>query len=51
MYDIIARHDLVRRLMENDWLHLFRIGEDGDVSHRLSDGRWEPVNRVLAASA
>lgn len=41
MDDIIARHDLVRQLVENDWLHLFRIGEDGGVYRRLADGEWE----------
>jgi uncharacterized protein YbcC (UPF0753/DUF2309 family) len=51
MDDIIARHDLVRQLVENHWLHLFRIGEDGDVSRRLSGGGWESISKVLAAAA
>jgi len=32
--DIIARHELVRDLVDNGWLHLFRIGEDGGVVRR-----------------
>ncbi len=39
--DIIARHPLVLQLVENGWLHLFRIDEDGGVHRRLSGGAWE----------
>ena len=41
MDDIIARHDLVRQLVENGWLHLLRIGEDEAVYRRLAGGQWE----------
>ncbi len=49
MDDIIARHDLVRQLVENGWLHLFRIGEDGGVHRRLTAGKWERSDLALAA--
>ncbi len=39
--DIIARHELVRQLVENGWLHLFRINEDGGISRRCAGPRWE----------
>ncbi|AGA91638.1 hypothetical protein Thimo_2946 [Thioflavicoccus mobilis 8321] len=39
---IIARHDLVRQLVDNGWLHLLRIGEDDGVHRRLPGGGWEP---------
>ncbi len=38
---IIARHDLVSQLVENGWLHLFQIDEDGGVYRRVSDALWE----------
>ncbi|MGQ9862491.1 MAG: YbcC family protein [Thiobacillaceae bacterium] len=41
--DIIARHDLVRQLVENDWLHLFRIGDDGATYRRVASSSWEPA--------
>ncbi len=34
MNDIIARHDTVRKLLDNGWLHLWAMGETGKVSHR-----------------
>jgi hypothetical protein len=44
MTDVIARHAAVRELLDNGWLHLFAIGEDGSVSHRYAGGlEWEPV--------
>lgn len=41
MDDVIARHELVRQLVENGWLHLFRIGTDGGIFRRVASGRWE----------
>lgn len=38
--DIIARHELVRQLVENGWLHLFRIADDGVVYHRKGSDEW-----------
>jgi hypothetical protein len=42
--DIIARHELVRQLVDNGWLHLFRIeDESGAIDQRLPGQGWEPV--------
>src|SRR3569623_1916582 len=41
MDDIIARHDLVRQLVENGWLHLFRIGDDGAAYRRVAAADWQ----------
>ncbi|MBW8366173.1 MAG: DUF2309 domain-containing protein [Rhizobium sp.] len=41
MDDIIARHDLVRQLVENGWLHLFRIGDDGAAYRRVAATDWQ----------
>ena len=41
MEDIIARHELVRQLVENGWLHLFRIGDKGGVYRRVAAAHWE----------
>ncbi|MGD8932526.1 MAG: DUF2309 domain-containing protein, partial [Chromatiales bacterium] len=40
MDDVIASHDLVRQLVENGWLHLFRIAEDGSVYRREGNAMW-----------
>ena len=40
MDDIIARHELVRQLVENRWLHLFQISDDGSVHRRRPEGPW-----------
>ena len=48
--DIIARHELVRQLVENGWLHLFRIDEDGCVYRRVSDAHWERSDILQSAS-
>ncbi|MBK1708458.1 YbcC family protein [Marichromatium gracile] len=37
---VIARHDLVRELVEHGWLHLFRIESSGDCARRTEDGDW-----------
>lgn len=39
--DIIDRHELVRQLVGNGWLHLFRIGEDSGIYRRCAGPRWE----------
>ena len=41
MDDIIARHELVRQLVDNGWLHLFRIGEYGTSYRRVASGDWQ----------
>ena len=46
----IARHDLVRQLVENGWLHLFNIGEDGGVYRRVSDAIWERADMLQPTS-
>ncbi len=51
MDGIIARHELVRQLVENGWLHLFRIDEGGCVYRRVSDAHWERSDIPQSASA
>lgn len=41
MDDIIEHHDLVRQLVDNGWLHLFRIAEDGNVYRREGNACWQ----------
>jgi len=44
MNDIIARHPMVRDLVDNGWLYLYGLDEDGRMSRRYGgDLRWEPV--------
>ena len=39
--DVIANHAVVRRLVENGWLFLFRIDDDGATWQRTANGAWE----------
>jgi len=39
--DVIDRHETVRQLVDNGWLHMFCIGETGSVSRRLHGAGWE----------
>jgi uncharacterized protein YbcC (UPF0753/DUF2309 family) len=41
---IIARHQPVRQLVENGWLHLFRIAGDGAVYRRNRRGKWQTAD-------
>jgi uncharacterized protein YbcC (UPF0753/DUF2309 family) len=37
---VVARHDRVRQLLDNDWIHMFRIDEG--LVERYVSGTWEP---------
>jgi hypothetical protein len=39
---VIARHEVVRNLVANRWIHLFRFGEEGEIEQRV-DGTWNVV--------
>lgn len=42
--DVIVRNEAVRHLVDNQWLHLFAICDDGYVSHRYKpDGFWKTI--------
>jgi uncharacterized protein YbcC (UPF0753/DUF2309 family) len=41
---ILDKHDNVRELVDNGWIHLLAIGEDGEVRARAAaEGPWAPV--------
>jgi uncharacterized protein YbcC (UPF0753/DUF2309 family) len=40
---VIARHEIVRQLVDNGWLHLFRIDPDTSAIEQRRDGAWEGV--------
>jgi uncharacterized protein YbcC (UPF0753/DUF2309 family) len=42
--DIIARHDPVRNLVDNGWLHLWQIDDDGSVYRREAASAWKAEN-------
>ncbi|MEZ4609928.1 MAG: putative inorganic carbon transporter subunit DabA [Caldilineaceae bacterium] len=49
MNDIIARHEGVRKYLDNGWVHLFALAEDGTVSRRYvgdlrAGGRWRRMS-------
>lgn len=44
MSEILARHELVRQLFDNRWLHLFAMDEKGGLAWRYSGNlEWEPT--------
>jgi len=51
MDDIIARHELVRQMLDNGWLHLFRMDDAGDVHRRVPGKGWQPTSREALAAA
>jgi uncharacterized protein YbcC (UPF0753/DUF2309 family) len=40
MDDIIMRNESVRQLVDNGWLHLFQVADDGEVYRRKTNGNW-----------
>ncbi len=40
--DVIARHNRIRELVDNAWIHLFQIDEAGNVNRRGTDIKWRP---------
>ena len=41
---ILAKHDHVRALFDNRWLHLLRLDETGKLSCRVANGEWPPLS-------
>jgi uncharacterized protein YbcC (UPF0753/DUF2309 family) len=49
MSEILTRHDGVRALFDNGWLHLFALDEDGHMAWRYAgDLQWTAMNPVEA---
>ncbi|MBX3463738.1 MAG: DUF2309 domain-containing protein [Planctomycetes bacterium] len=40
---ILAAHETVRQLVDNGWLHLFRIDDEGHAHARKAGGGWSPM--------
>jgi hypothetical protein len=52
MTDILARHESVRALFENRWLHLFAMDEAGRLAWRYAGNlEWERMGAPDAADA
>jgi uncharacterized protein len=50
--DILARHDGVRALFDNRWLHLFTLDDAGRMAGRYRGGlEWEAVGSAATAQA
>ena len=49
--DVIVRHDLVRELIENAWIHLFQIDEDGSINCRGTDKQWQRMSSDYLGTA
>ncbi len=51
MNDILSRHDTVRALFDNKWLHLFAMDDEGQMSHRyVGNLKWEAEKRSTTAA-
>jgi uncharacterized protein YbcC (UPF0753/DUF2309 family) len=49
MSEILSRHENVRALFDNGWLHLFALDEDGHMAWRYAgDLQWTAMNPVEA---
>ena len=47
MTDVLRRHDGVRALFDNRWLHLFALDDMGQMAWRYAgDLQWTPVGEV-----
>jgi uncharacterized protein YbcC (UPF0753/DUF2309 family) len=43
MTEIIERHEAVRQLVDNGWIYLFALDDNGSVTHQyLGDLNWQP---------
>ncbi len=50
MADIVQRHDNVRQLVDNDWLYLFRLGDNGSIE-RFYQGQWLALDQPQQGAA
>ena len=49
---ILAKHDDVRALFDNHWLHLFAMDDNGALAHRYDGkGGWQPAFSARQAAA
>ncbi|MDD7909267.1 DUF2309 domain-containing protein [Pseudovibrio exalbescens] len=52
MNAIIERHEMVRNLVDNGWLHLFALGENGQVTARYTGNlNWEDADHQVVSQA
>jgi hypothetical protein len=42
--EIIQKHAVVRELIENEWLYLFNMDDDGRIHQRRPNGQWVEVD-------
>jgi uncharacterized protein YbcC (UPF0753/DUF2309 family) len=49
MSEILSRHDAVRALFDNSWMHLFALDEHGQMAWRYAgELRWTAMNSIKA---
>lgn len=41
--NVYTHHEVVRQLVDNQWLHLYRLGDDPEVIEQLREGVWYTV--------
>jgi uncharacterized protein YbcC (UPF0753/DUF2309 family) len=48
---VMAKHEVVRQLVENDWLYLFRIDGDTSTVEAFAEGAWQVWDQVAQKDA
>lgn len=48
---VLAKHEHVRRLVSNGWLHLFAFADDGQTIKHYRRGAWHPANSGAPVAA
>ncbi|MEZ6186720.1 MAG: DUF2309 domain-containing protein [Planctomycetota bacterium] len=43
---VIARHEVLRQLLDHGWIHLFALGADGSARRYAGDGAWVEVEAL-----
>ncbi len=52
MNAVIAKHESVRQLVENEWIHLYSLGDDGRTVKRYRRaGHWDPARARHGSAA
>lgn len=45
IHAVILKHEVVRNLIHNAWVHLFQIAPESNSISRYCQGKWQPIER------
>ena len=49
--DVYQRHEMIRQLIDHDWLYLFRLADEPGSVSRLYQQEWQLIAEPEATSA